>query len=214
MRRRLLGAVAVMAALGLIVELWHARSHDAAIEILVPRFSLSYEANVPTWFATVLLFGCALAAYGIARDVAAGGAGRRHWWAIAGIATYASLDEATELHEHLGGHLELGGALYFDWVIPAAAIVVALVLVFWPFVWALPARTRTRLMFAAAIYVVGAVGMDLPLGWWTDHAGPDNLGYALIDWVGETLELVGASLALLALVDHRAAAAAAAASEV
>ncbi len=200
LRRRLLAGVAVISALGLAVELWHARSHDPVIEALLPRLSLSYEHNVPTWLASSLLLACALAAGAIARGAATW---RRHWWGVTAVFAYASLDEATELHEHLGGHLETGGVLYFDWVIPAVAILGVLAAVFLPFVRVLPAATRRRLVVAGAIFVGGAVAMELPLGWWVERAGPDSLGYGLIDWVEETLELLGASLALVALVAHR-----------
>lgn len=200
LRRRLLAGVGAIAALGLAVELWHASSHDAVIEELVPRLSLSYEHNVPTWFASSLLLACALAAGAIARRA---GAWRRHWWGVTAVFAYASLDEAAELHEHLGGHLQTGGLLYFDWVIPAVAILGVLAAVFLPFMRALPAATRRRLLVAGAIYIGGAVAMELPLGFWVERAGPDGLGYGLIDWVEETLELAGASLALVALVAHR-----------
>ena len=199
LRRRLLAGVAVISALGLAVELVHARSHHPVIEELLPRLSLSYEHNVPTWFASSLLLVCALAAGAIARGAAVR---RRHWWAVTAVFAYASLDEATELHEHLGGRLDTGGVLYFDWVIPAVVILAVLAAAFWPFVRALPAVTRRRLVIAGALYLGGAVGMELPLGWWVERAGSDSLGYGLIDWVEETLELVGASLALVALACH------------
>ncbi len=197
--RYLFVAVSVVSGLGLGVELWHAHAPEAS-ELLVQKLSLSYEGNVPTWFSSVLLFSCALAAAAIARRAVAF---RRHWWGVAAVAAYASLDEAAELHEHLGGTFDLGGVLYFDWIVPAAVILVALALVFWPFVRALAPVTRRRLIVAACIYVGGSVLMELPLGWWTDRAGPDTLGYALIDWVEETMEMIGATLALLALVRHR-----------
>lgn len=200
LRRRLLAGVGVVSALGLIVELWHARSHDPVIEVLLPRLGLSYEHNVPTWLASSLLLVCALAAGAIAREAASW---RRHWWGITVLLGYASLDEAMGIHEHLGGHLDTGGVLFFDWVIPAVGILVVLGLVYLPFVCALAASTRWRLIVAAVIFFVGAVAMELPLGWWTERAGPDSLGYGLIDWVEETLELVGASLAVVALVAHR-----------
>lgn len=222
LRRRLLAAAGAIAALGLAVELWHAAARAGMtrerelLEVLVPRLSLSYEHNLPTWFASSLLLACALAAGAIARSCAARapspagdpdargeGRWRRHWWGVTAVFAYASLDEATELHEHLGGHLSTGGVLYFNWVIPAAALLVALAAVFLRFVRALPAVTRRRLVIAGAIYLGGAVAMELPLGWWVERAGPDGLGYALIDWIEETLELVGASLALVALVAHR-----------
>jgi hypothetical protein len=41
--------------------------------------------------------------------------------------------------------------------------------------------------------------MELPLGWWAERAGDDNLGYGLLDWIEETLELAGTTTFLLAL---------------
>src|SRR5262245_23167263 len=58
LRRRLLTAVAVVSALGLLVEIWHVRSHGALVEALLPKLSLSYEGNVPTWFSSSLLLCC------------------------------------------------------------------------------------------------------------------------------------------------------------
>jgi hypothetical protein len=185
--------VGVTAALGLLVEITHPG------ELIEQKLSLSYEGNVPTWVSTVLLFSCAIVAGGIARRALAF---RKHWWGVAAVFAYASLDEAAELHEHMGGTFDLGGVLYFDWVIFAAILLVALAIVFFPFVRALEPKTRRRLIVAGIIYIGGAVVMELPLGWWTERQGPDSLGYALIDWVEETMEMIGASLALLALVRH------------
>jgi hypothetical protein len=199
-RTRLLAAVAVVAGLGLAIELWHARSHTELVELLLPKLSLSYEANLPTWFSSSLLLACAVAAGSIA---AARPPMHRHWWCIAVLATYLSLDEAAEIHEHLGGHLDTTGWLYFDWVVPASVIVIALVVLFLPFIRALHPRTRLRLIIAGIIYVGGALIMELPLGRWTDAHGSEGLGYALIDWIEETMEMVGATLAFVALLAHR-----------
>jgi len=201
--RRWLGiGVGIVSGLGLAIELAHTATHSELIDTLLPRLSLSFEGNLPTWFSSSLLLACAIAAGSIAR-VAAGAPWRRHWWALAIGFGYASLDEAAELHEQLGGHLDLGGALYFDWVVPAIAILALLAAVFLPFVRALPSPVRRRLVVAGVIYVGGALVMELPLGWWTERAGPDSFGYAMIDWVEETLEMIGASLGLIALVEHR-----------
>jgi len=202
--RWLVAAIAVASGLGLAIELVHTRSHHALVEALLPELSLSYEGNVPTWLAASLLLGGALAAAAIARTEPVW---RRHWWGVAAVFAYASLDETAELHENLGGIVDpsgdLGGVLYFDWIIPAIAILGALALVFLPFVRALRPATRNRLVLAGVIFVGGAVGMELPLGWVTERAGPDSLAYALVDWVEETLELAGAALALHAFVRHR-----------
>ena len=199
-RFRLLVAVAIVAGLGLVIELWHAHSQTELVDVLLPTLSLGYEANVPTWFSSSLLLACGVAAGSIA---AVTPSRHRHWWSIAGLATYFSLDEVAELHEHLGGHLDTSSWLYFDWVVPAAAIVLALVVLFLPFIRALHPRTRRRLIIAGALYVGGALIMELPLGWWTDAHGSEGLGYALIDWIEETMEMIGAALAFVALFAHR-----------
>jgi hypothetical protein len=199
----LLAAGATIAGAGLAVELAHARSDAPVVESLVALLSLSDEANVPTWYASALLLGCALLRRAIAIDVRARrGPHRIHWLVLAAGFYYMSLDEAVELHEHLGGLFGGEGLLYFDWVIPASVVVALVALLYLPFLRALPAPRRTRFIVAGVIYVGGAVGFELPLGWWTAHAGPDNLTYALIDWAEETLELLGASLFLLALAER------------
>ena len=203
LRRRvayvLLVAGAAISVAGLAVELVHLRSHAEVVETLVELFSLSYEENVPTWYASSLLLVCALVLGAIATDAPTF---RRHWWGLAAGFLVMSIDEAVELHEHAGGHLDLGGVLYFDWVVPAAALLAVLAVVYLPFVRALPVRRQRWFVAAGAIYVGGAVGLELPLGWWTEHWGNESAGYALIDWVEETLELVGVSLFLLALVER------------
>lgn len=201
-RALLVGGLAIAAA-GLIVELIHLRSHAPAVETTVRLLSLSYEANLPTWYASSLLLGCALLLGAIATDVAARGAPfRRHWWGLAVGFAFMSIDEAVELHEHLGGRLDLGGVFYFDWVIPASAVVASIAVIYLRFVRALPRARRRWFVLAGAIYVGGAVGAELPLGWWAERAGTDSAGYMLIDWVEETLELTGVSLFMRALVER------------
>jgi hypothetical protein len=201
--RPVLIAGAIVAGAGLAIELVHTRSHAPAVEDLVELFSLSYEANLPTWYASSLLFACGILLTAIAADVAArGGHRRRHWIGLAVGFFVMSLDEAIEMHEHLGGLIGTGGPLYFDWVIPAVLVVAGLALVYVPFLRELPPRRRRQFVIAGAVYLGGAVLAELPLGWWTEHAGTDNPTYAMIDWVEETLELAGASLFLLALAER------------
>jgi hypothetical protein len=44
------------------------------------------------------------------------------------------------------------------------------------------------------------MGVELILGYWTDIYGSHNVGYAVIDWVEETMEMTGAALFISALV--------------
>ena len=161
--------------------------------------SLSYEANLPTWYSAGLLWTAALG-LGVcaAREP---GRDRAWWWGLAVVFALMSLDEAIELHEALGG-AELGGVLYFSWVVPGAALVAAFGLAYVRFWWRLSPPARSRFAWAGAVYVGGALGMELPLGAWFEAHGDENLGYALLDWGEETLEIVGVSVFVHAIVGH------------
>jgi len=174
---------------------------------LVQLLSLSEEANVPTWYSSMLLLGCAIVLASIAILVRASGDRMFKQWAVlAGVFAYMSMDETAQIHERLNSlHLlsNLRGVFYFGWIIPGSVIVLVVGLAYLPFVFHLPKPTRARFIVAGVIYVGGALVMEMPLGSWATKHGEDNLGYALIDGVEETMEMVGASLFLAALLRHR-----------
>ncbi len=203
LRRVLACAFLAVVILGLTSEILFAYSNAPWSGSLVELFSLSYEQNLPTWYASVLLFSSAVLLAHIARSYE-GRRQRAHWWMLSVGFAVMSFDEVAELHERLGGMFGGSGVFYFDWVIPAGLAVVALAAMFVPFLTKLPAASRRRFLIAGAVYLAGALAMELPLGWWTERAGSDNLTYALIDLVEESLELCGASLFLVALCRHRA----------
>lgn len=199
-RRVLFLAAAAVSLLGLSAELVH-HLIPAVRSSVLPMFSLSVEGNFPTWYASGLLLSCGLMLLVIATGVRQSGASfRRHWTFLGGVFLYMSLDEAVELHEHLGEVVELHGVLYFSWVVPAAVIVLLLGLLYLPFLKHLTARMRWRFILSGVLYVGGALVLELPLGYWAERAGRDNLVYGLIDWVEETLELMGATLFLDSLL--------------
>ncbi len=204
LRARIAAPVAIgtatVSGLGLAIELVHLGSHADAVERLVAFFSLSYEQNLPTWYASSLLLSCAGLLVAIGNDARERDRRFALAWLVLGAGFAAmSLDEASELHEDLYGIVDGGDLIYFDWVIPAGLAVVAIAAAFVPFLRALPAPRRRDVLVAGALYLGGALFMELPLGWWTAGYGADSAGYALIDWIEETLELVGASWFLLVL---------------
>lgn len=201
--RVLATATTLVASLGLIAELAY---YLARIDSeLVPTFSLSYEHNAPTWYASSLLLVCALLLGVIAlvtRQRQRPGVG--HWLGLAVGFWYISLDETVGIHERASGWFDTGGVLYFGWVIPGAIIVALIGALYLSFLARLHPRTRARFVIAGALYVTGALLFELPLGYWTEQAGDDNLTYALIDWVEESLELTGITLFAVALLGHLA----------
>lgn len=188
-RRALIGATAACCVVGGLAELLR---HGAGVDHAgVSLLSLSYEGNVPSWYASALPLVCS----GLLAWIAAGEVqGRGHWWALALGFAYISVDEAVGLHEKLGGSFDTQGLLYFDWVIPASAVVLVVGLAFVGFLRRLDRGTARRFVVAGALYVTGAVLFELPLGWWTERHGEDSAGYALIDWCEETLEFTALTM--------------------
>ncbi len=205
-RRLLVALLGLLICAGLLAELWDGLAQPEDDSQWVAFFSLSYEENLPTWFSSGLLLACALVLASIAvakREARAPYVG--HWWGLAAAFLYISLDEIVQLHEHASAWFDVGGVLYFSWVIPGAIVVALFALSYWGFLAHLPRSVRHRFVLAGAIYVGGALGLELPLGYWTERAGNDNLTYGMIDLVEESLEMIGASLFLYSLLQYLAA---------
>jgi hypothetical protein len=215
LRTLLFGALGLVVGAGITVEVVGAMYGLKRRSGIVPLLSLSYEWNLPTLYTALLLVLCALStalmAMGVRKTNGKFGA---HWWALAAGFAYIAVDEILGIHEKAhaipylvaGPSLKLGGVLHFAWVIPAAIVVLVVGLSFIPFLRHLPPRLRNGCLIAGTIYVGGAVGMELPLGWWAERMGTHNLGYALIDAVEESMEMLGLNLFLLVMLEHFAAA--------
>lgn len=201
LRLVLIVLVVTLSALGLAAEIAYALFDRRDPWGLFEFASLSWEENLPTWVASSLLLVCAGLLWAIGRRAQElGGPWSRHWFAMSAIFTYVSLDETAQLHENLGYLISTGkGILYYDWVIPATGILLVLGMIFGTFLFQLPIHTRSRFILAAVLYVGGALFMELPLGYWVSEHGSSNLGYGLIDWIEETLELTGVAVFLYAL---------------
>lgn len=177
--------------------------HPEFANELIYFLGLSYEQNLPTWISSSLLFVCALMMCAIAsvkqREQAPY---TLHWWFLALAFAYISLDEFVEIHEYASNWFDFGGVLFYGWVIPAGIIVFILGILYLRFLRDLPQATRSRFILAGSVYVGGALGVELGLGYWTSVHGNENLGYTLIDWVEESMEIVGIGLFLYALVEY------------
>lgn len=191
-----------MSLAGLTVEALKSIYHWKGRTGVVPLLSLSHEENVPTYYSAAILLlaalGSALLSAAVRRD------GRRDSMAWGGLAVgffYISMDEVLQFHEKWGSSIHTTGVLHFSWVIPAGVLLAALGALYAPFLLRMPARWRNRLLLAGAVYVTGAVVLELPLGAWTEAQGEKTLGYALIDWLEETLEMTGIALYLLTVFD-------------
>jgi hypothetical protein len=176
----------------------------AAWKAVMRLFDVNSEHNVPSWFSSMLLMGCALvAALLAALGRHAGGRDAGYWAGLAAVLLLLSLDEAVALHERLGGPaaVVLGdttrGALHFAWVVPGVVLALVVGLAFVGFVIRLPPSTRRLVVAAAALYLTGAVALEA-LGGMVLEAQGHRAMYLLVTAAEEGLEMAGSVLLLYA----------------
>jgi len=174
---------------------------------LVNLFSLDREGNVPTWFSAFLLLSCA-ALLTIITLVRREESDRwwTYWCGLAVIFLYLSMDEAASIHEltitPVRDLLDVGGIFHWAWVIPGMIFVAAIGLTYFKFVLSLPRRTRSHFVVAAAVFLGGALGVEMAGAAWFEEFGRRNLGYVTFWTVEETLEMAGLIIFLYALLRY------------
>jgi hypothetical protein len=144
------------------------------LEFLQPLriFDVGEERSIPTWFESVqfLLCSCLLAVVAVAKRQR-NDRYSLHWSALSIILLLLSLDEVASIHEAIGQQSERllhavtgftpGGAISFFWVVPGAIFVVVVLLAYLRFLADLPQSTRRLFLFAGALFVLGALGIEM-----------------------------------------------------
>jgi hypothetical protein len=176
--------------------------HDT-LHGLVPLFDLDHEQNIPTFYsAAAILLTSALAAITAGTRWRTPGTGRLFWGALAAILLVMAFDEACQLHERLTplgrDLLGLPHDAYFAWTLPMGIVVLAIGLAFARFVLRLARPIRNLIVLAAAVFLTGAMGMEI-LGGVMDR-DPGNVARVLVITLEETLEMLGIVLLIRALL--------------
>lgn len=167
-------------------------------------FNVDIELSAPTWFSTALLATAALLMWVIQlapseqRD-------RRNWRFLSIVLVVMSIDEIGAYHEYWTGPLRRSidgsGLLYASWVVPAAALVVAVAVSQLAFLRRLHRPTALRLLASGAVFLVGALGVEsLGASYAEDHGG--GAGYLAHAAVEEALEMLGSIGVIRALLLH------------
>jgi hypothetical protein len=171
-------------------------------------FFVAREQNLPTLYSVVMFLAGTLLFGAIADSHRrTGGAYVRHWTALSFLFLLIAVDEQASLHEQTSdmvrGLLNIGGGLlWFSWVVPAGALVVVFAVAFLRFMRHLPRLTRRRLWTAGMLFFGGAIGLEMVGGWWFANHGELNPIYVVIVTVEETLEMLGVTLLVYALLAY------------
>ena len=134
-------------------------------------FNFDSESNLPTWFSTGLFFICA---YHLWRNRTLADGLRRFWGLLAGIFAYLGIDELAQLHEKFNalgrwmvGYEEgqTGGEwLHHAWTIPYLLLFGVIGLLLLRDLRRLPHPTLTRFVAAGALFIFGAVVVEMVSG--------------------------------------------------
>jgi len=201
-------ALLVLAStVGQLVKYWV--GHDGLAR-LIRLFYVSSERNVPTFYSSFLLLSAASLLALIVVDHKRRGVRDVSRWAILAIGfLYMAIDEGYGFgHERLRDPMRalLGGTdlgiFYYAWVIPGAAVVLVLAVYFLGFLRRLPARTSVAFITAAALFVGGAIGVELFEGRHAEVHGTNNLTFVMYATVEECLEMTGVILFIHALLQY------------
>ena len=175
---------------------------------MVRMLNVNEERNVPSWFSSDLLAGAGVVALMAAALSIKHGAPWRFQWATIGLLFFLlSLDETASFHEMASAPvrnaLGIGGILYFAWVIPGAAFVLLLAVIFLPFVLALPRGVRLWVIVSAGTFVAGALGFETLGSLERQHDGTiQTFAYMALSTCEEGLEMVGVALFIAAVLRY------------
>ncbi|MGB3266659.1 MAG: hypothetical protein WBA89_22175 [Microcoleus sp.] len=174
---------------------------------LVRAFGVDSERNIPTAYSALALLFCSFLLGTIAYVKNLDSCRYKNYWKVLSfIFVYLAADEAGQLHEKLilpmRTMLNATGILYFTWVVPIGILVVIFLLSYTKFLFHLPVPTRKLFVAATALYIGGALGMELVGAYRSSTAGEDNILYQIIVTIEESLEMLGIVVFIHALTSY------------
>lgn len=167
-------------------------------------FDFDEEFNIPTLYSAITLLFSALLLLNIYRITDGDKNLKLPWLILAGIFLFLSFDETFGLHEYLSWHtketFDLSGYLYFSWIIPYGFVTALIGIVYIPFLKRLPKKVMFLFITAGFIFVLGAVGIEAMGAKQFEAYGRGNIEYFLYYTLEESLEMIGISIFIFALL--------------
>ncbi len=203
-------ALTVVGAFANVVIYQLASSPDADIARVMSRFDLGHEPSLPAWFSSVILLlnGAVLLLIGRAKKLKAEPF-VIHWLALGIIFVALSIDEAVMFHEMIDKAISFAvttsGFMLFPWVVVGGGFALAVFAAYLRFLFHLPERFAILFVASGALYVGGAVGMEVIAAGVIDAFGVESIYHTVVQTIEESLEMAGAILFFHALTEYWAA---------
>lgn len=182
----------------------------------VRLFYVGRDLSLASWYSALVLVLASILLLTIAIAIRASEYPRyvRRWAILAAIFAYLSCDEMLRLHERMADTVlrpaldSLGfiptGVLSYPWVIVYAPLVALFVLAYFGFWRTLPVRIRKLFLIAGAMFVGGALGVEL-FNAYHDQAGGSEPLVIVGTHIEEMLEMGGIIVFVYALMAYLAA---------
>jgi hypothetical protein len=200
--RVLVGVVTALTALSIAAQVARFGLGIPNAYGLVPLVDAIGEHNVPTFYSSVALLLAAVLAGALA--LAASGRSVRGWTTLGVLFFLAAMDEFITFHELVDEWMkrlvDTGGVLHWAWVLPGGAFALAVLVALRSFVRSLDRPIRVRLVAGAALFLGGALGIELAEGAVLSADGGFSLTWGLVCTSQETLEMLGVVVWIEALL--------------
>jgi hypothetical protein len=181
-----------------------------AIRRVASFFDVNGEGNIPALFSSLtLLFSAALLGVIARSKREAGDTYARHWFCLALIFLFLSVDEAVSLHE-FAGHLwglvvdTSSERAQYGWLVPYGILMCVFLLAYLKFLGALPRRTRRLFVVSGLVFVAGAWGGVLLAGGIVPPGTGGALVRVVLYSVEEFMEMAGIVVFIYALASYMA----------
>ena len=162
----------------------------------VRLFDLDMERNVPTLFSSAILLISAFLFYLLSKTSHERDKGnRKGWLGLSWIFVFLAFDESAKIHENIGDYtenfVEASGFLYYPWVISYGILVAILGAIYLPFFRRMERKVFYSFMFAAAIFLTGAIGLEMLGAAEASAHGDDTMLYCFYYTIEESMEMFG-----------------------
>jgi hypothetical protein len=207
--KKLLFIILILLILNLIDTYYRVYlGHTVAFSRILAYFNLGYENNIPTLYATLSLFLSSLLLLIIGLKNNNKKIKSFQWVGLSIVFLFLGMDEMFQIHEKfngiVGGKIETTGFLYYGWVIPYFILTFIFLIIYLKFLMALEPRIRKLFILSGAIFVVGAIGLEMIAAnyMYSNNTDTTDINVFLFGTVEEVLEMLGIALFIYTLLTY------------